>query len=62
MIKWIKREYEIKHSGEETDRLEIIMAFNLLAKMVEDAGIASVSVESIKTDTISVIVETAESP
>lgn len=62
MIKRTTYQYDIKHTGDEMDRLEIICAFQRLAEMVEEANQAAVTVESVKTDLISVTIKTVEVP
>lgn len=62
MITRTSHEYDIKHTGDEMERLEILSAFNLMAKMIEDAGLASVDVQSVKCDLITVTVTTVEQP
>ena len=62
MIKRTTYQYDIKHTGDEMDRLEILAAFNRLANLVEDAHGAEVTVASVKTDLISVTIETVEVP
>ena len=62
MIKRTKYEYDIKHTGDEMDRLEILMAFRQLAELVEAAGQADVCVDSVKSDLITVTIETVECP
>ena len=60
MIRSITEEYDIKHTGEENDRLEILMAFQKLAKLCETC--ADVEVTSEKSDLICVKISTFESP
>lgn len=60
MIKRTTYQYDIKHTGDEMDRLEILAAFGRLAKMVEDAHGAAVTVASVKADLISVTIETVD--
>ena len=55
-------EYDIKHSGDEMDRLELLSAFRVLAKIVNDAGLADVEIESVKSDLICVKIHTVASP
>ena len=63
MIKRTTYEYDIKHTGDEMDRLEILMAFRQLADMAQEAGQADfISVDSVKCDLITVIIETVERP
>jgi len=60
MIKRTTYEYNIRHAANEMDRLEILEAFHSLAKMVEDEGLATVTVRSEKSDLIYVTIETEE--
>ena len=62
MLKRTIRQYDIKHSGDEMDRLEILNAFWALAKMVIDASLAEVTVESVKSDVIMVTIEEVDMP
>lgn len=62
MIKRTIREYEIRHSGDEMDRLEVFHALGALAKMINDASLASVCIGSIKSDLISVTIEEVDMP
>lgn len=60
MIRRITEEYDIKHTGEEDDRLEVLMALRKLARLCED--VAEVEITSEKTDLICVKIHTVESP
>ena len=62
MIKRTTYEYDIKHTGDEMDRLEILGALYQLAEMVEDAALAGVEITSIKRDMIEVKITTVDSP
>lgn len=62
MIKRTTHAYDIKHTGDEMERLEILSAFGLMGKMIEDAGLASVEVASVKCDLITVNITTVEQP
>ncbi|WP_156025853.1 hypothetical protein [Sulfitobacter sp. 20_GPM-1509m] len=62
MIRRTRYEYEIKHTGDEMDRAEIMAAFGHLAKMLEQTDQAGVEVISLKRDVISVVIETVWSP
>lgn len=62
MIKRTRYEYDIKHTGDEMDRAEILAVLNRLAHMVEAAHGAEVTIASVKTDLISVTIETVEVP
>lgn len=56
------KQYDIKHTGEEMDRLDILMAFGELADMCGKAGLASVEVDSAKSDLIVVKITTVDTP
>ena len=56
------REYDIEHSGDEMNRLEILGALGHLAKMVIDAGLGSVGIECIKSNLISVRITEINNP
>lgn len=58
MIRRIIEEYDIKHTGEGDDRLEILMAFQALAKLCEPC--AEVDISSEKNDLICVKITTVE--
>ena len=60
MIKRTIREYDIKHTGDEMERLEILSCLRKFQKMCEDAGLAGVEVSSEKTDLIFVRIETVD--
>jgi len=62
MIRRTTVEYDIRHTGDEMDRLEILYALSALAKMINDAHLGRVTVSSEKIDTICVTVETIEAP
>ena len=62
MIKTTKYQYDIKHTGEEMDRAEILSALGLMADMIEKAGLADVNVSSMKTDLVCVEIITVEQP
>ena len=62
MIRRTIREFEIRHTGDGDDRLEIMGALQALADLVEKAGLAGVKIESVKTDTICVTVEEVDMP
>ena len=60
MIRRVVEEFDIKHTGDEMDRLEILHAFRSLAKLCEHS--AEVTISSEKTDLISVTIETVNVP
>ena len=62
MIKRTTYEYDIKHSGGEMDRLEILSCLGKMAEMIEAAHLAEVNVQSVKTDLISVEITTVDIP
>ena len=62
MIKRTTYEYDIKHSGDEMDRLEILSMLRQMAQMVEDAALAGVEINSTKRDLIEVKITTVDSP
>ena len=62
MIKRTTYEYDIKHSGDEMDRAEIMHALHQLAQMVNDAGLADVEIDTTKRDLIEVKITTVDSP
>ena len=62
MIKRTTYEYDIKHSGDEMDRLEILSMLDTLAKMINDAALADVEFSSEKTDLICVKVHMVDIP
>ena len=62
MIKRTIYEYDIKHTGDEMDRLEILCCLRQLAKLVEDTMQADVEISSEKTDLIAVRVTTVDVP
>ena len=62
MMKTTKHQYDIKHTGEEMDRAEILHAFGLMADMIEGAGLAEVNVSSMKNDLICVEIITIDQP
>ena len=62
MLKRTIRQYDIKHSGDEMDRLEILGALGALAAIVNEASLADVMVESVKSDVIIVIIEEVDIP
>jgi len=55
-------EYDIKHSGDEMDRRDLLSAFGRLADMVNGAGLADVELEIVKSDLICVKIHTVASP
>lgn len=57
MIKRTIRQFDINHTGDEEDRLEILAAFRSLAEIIGDAHLAEVSVESVKSNLITVTIE-----
>ena len=62
MIKRTTYEYDIKHTGDEMDRCEILSMLHQLKTMVEDAGLAGVEINSVKRDLIDVKIERVDSP
>ena len=62
MLKRTTYEYDIRHTGDGMDRLEILGALRMLAGMVKDADLAEVEVTSEKPDLICVKIHTIESP
>lgn len=62
MMKRTIREYDVKHTGDEDDRMEILCAFEALAELLNEAGIAGVTVESVKNDLITVVIEEIDMP
>ena len=62
MMKRTIREYDVKHTGNDDDRMEILCAFAALADLLNEAGIAGVTVESVKTDLIRVVIEEIDIP
>ena len=62
MIRRTIREFDIRHTGDGVDRLEIMGAMQALADLVEKAGLAVVTIESVKTDTIKVTIEEIDMP
>jgi hypothetical protein len=62
MIRRTIREYDIRHTGDDMDRLEILGALCALAKIVTDAGLAGVTIESVKSDVIAVKIEEIYEP
>lgn len=62
MIKRTIYEYDIKHTGDEMDRLEILSCLRQLQEMCENAGLAGVEVSSEKTDLICVRIEVVDAP
>lgn len=60
MIRRIIEEYDIKHTGDEMNRVEILQAFRSLAKLCVCS--AEVTVSSEKNDLICVTIETVNVP
>ena len=61
MIKRTLLEYDIKHTGDEMDRLELLDCLLALAKLCP-AHEADIHIESVKTDLVAVRIEVVESP
>jgi len=57
MMKRTIRQFDIRHTGDEMDRLEILWAFRAVADIVNGALLAGITVESVKTDLICVTIE-----
>ncbi len=57
MMKRTIRQFDIRHTGDEMDRLEILGAFRAVADIVNGALLAEITVESVKTDLICVTIE-----
>ena len=62
MLKRTIRQYDIKHSGDEMARIELMSALNALADFVNGAGLADVTFESVKSDLILLTIEEADMP
>ena len=62
MIRRTISEYDIKHTGDEEERLEILHCLRQLQALVESAGLAGVQVSSEKIDLIYVRIETVDAP
>lgn len=56
------RQYDVRHTGDNSDRTEILMAFRALADLIEKADLAEVTITSEKTDLISVTIEQVDAP
>lgn len=62
MMKTTTYQYDIKHTGEEMDRAEILSAFGQMGRMIESAGLAEVHIRSEKNDLVCVEIITIEQP
>lgn len=56
------KQYDIRHTGDEMDRLDILAAFGELKRLCEEADQAGVDVSSEKSDLISVTITTVDAP
>jgi hypothetical protein len=61
MMKRTIRQYDIKHSGDEMDRIEILAALRALWSLIQNDR-AEVSIESVKSDLIMVTIEEIDMP
>lgn len=62
MIKRTIREYDLHHNGSEIDRLELIEALGAMASLINQADLAHVTVDSVKSNVIAVTIEEVDAP
>jgi hypothetical protein len=62
MIKRTTYEYDIRHTGDEMDRLEILHMLTMLSGIIGDADLAQVEFSSEKTDLICVKITIVDCP
>ena len=62
MIKRTTYEYDIKHTGDEMDRAEVLSLLRLIGGMVNKAGLAGVEFHDSGRNSISVTVTKIDAP
>lgn len=60
MLVITRREYDLRHSGDEMDRAELIAALEFLAALCGDS--AEITVDRAKPDMIALTIVTVDSP